>query len=117
MSDIVTAYLETWNTTDAAARTALLARHWTPGATYTDPLAEAVGADAIGTTIGAIHQQFPGFVFTQVGEPDAHHRQIRFQWGLGPAGAEPVIIGFDVVVTDDQGRIDTVLGFLDKVPG
>ena len=27
-----------------------------------------------------------------------------------------VIVGFDVVVLDDDGRIDTVLGFLDKVP-
>ena len=117
MKDTVTAYLRTWNTTDATARTELLARHWAPAASYTDPLAEAVGHEAIGATIGAVHEQFPGFVFTPVGEPDTHHRQVRFQWGLGPADAEPVIIGFDVLVTDEQGRIDTVLGFLDKVPG
>ena len=40
----------------------------------------------------------------------------RFTWGLGPADAEPLVVGFDVVVLDDEGRIDTVLGFLDKVP-
>lgn len=117
MNDVVTAYLQTWNTTDAGERTELLSRHWAPAATYTDPLAEAVGREAIGATIGAVHEQFPGFVFTPVGEPDAHHQQVRFQWGLGPAGAEPVVIGFDVLVTDEQGRIETVLGFLDKVPG
>lgn len=117
MNDIVRTYLQTWNSTDPQARTALLTEHWAPAATYTDPLADATGRDAIGTTIGAVHEQFPGFVFTQVGEPDHHHRQVRFQWGLGPAGAEPVIIGFDVLVTDEQGRIETVLGFLDKVPG
>jgi hypothetical protein len=44
-------------------------------------------------------------------------RQTRFQWGLGVAGAEPVIVGFDVAVIDEDGRITTVLGFLDKVPG
>jgi len=50
------------------------------------------------------------------GPVDAHHQQARFSWGLGPADAEPLIVGFDVVVLDDDGRIDTVLGFLDKVP-
>ena len=60
--------------------------------------------------------QFPGFVFTPAGPVDAHHQQARFTWGLGPAGAEPVVVGFDVAVTGDDGRITTVLGFLDKVP-
>lgn len=43
-------------------------------------------------------------------------RQLRFQWGLGPAGEEPVVIGFDVVVLDDDRRIQDVRGFLDQVP-
>ena len=47
---------------------------------------------------------------------DAHHQQLRFSWGLGPAGDEPLIIGFDVVVLDDQGRVADVRGVLDKVP-
>ena len=45
------------------------------------------------------------------------HRQVRFRWGLGPHDAEPLIIGFDVVIVDDDGRIADVRGFLDKVPG
>jgi hypothetical protein len=60
--------------------------------------------------------QFPGFVFTLAGPVDAHHRQARFTWGLGPDGAEPLIVGSDVAVTDDDGRLVTVLGFLDQVP-
>jgi hypothetical protein len=63
-----------------------------------------------------VQQQFPGFVFTAGGAVDQHHRQARFGWGLGPDGAEPLVEGFDVVVLDDDGRITTVLGFLDKVP-
>ncbi|RAE73263.1 nuclear transport factor 2 family protein, partial [Burkholderia multivorans] len=42
--------------------------------------------------------------------------QVRFRWGLGPEGAEPVIIGFDVIIVDDHGRIEDVRGFLDRVP-
>lgn len=117
MSDLLTTYLACWNETDADARRALIDEHWSEGATYVDPLAEVAGQDAVAATIGAVQSQFPGFVFTPVGEADAHHDQARFRWGLGPAGAEPVVIGFDVVVTDADGRIESVLGFLDRVPG
>jgi len=117
MSDMITNYLACWNETDAEARLALLDRHWSRSATYVDPLVAVTGHDDLSAAIGAVHEQFPGFVFTPVGDVDAHHDQARFQWGLGPADAEPVIIGFDVVVTDADGRFDHVLGFLDRVPG
>ena len=77
-------------------------------------MAGAHGRDAIDATIAAAQPQFPGFVFTLAGPVDAHHRQARFTWGLGPDGAEPLIVGSDVAVTDDDGRLATVLGFLDK---
>ena len=51
-----------------------------------------------------------------VGPVDAHHRQARFGWALGPSGAESLIDGFDVLERDDDGRVTLVLGFLDKVP-
>ncbi|WP_309240848.1 hypothetical protein [Nocardia sp. BSTN01] len=35
---------------------------------------------------------------------------------LGTPGAEPLIVGFDVVVLDGD-RIARVHGFLDKIPG
>ncbi|MGV9713975.1 nuclear transport factor 2 family protein [Gordonia sp. NPDC003424] len=116
MNDIVTRYLDTWNATDDSARAHLLATQWSEDCAYVDPLADAHGREAVATTIGAVHAQFPDFVFTQVGDVDAHHRQARFQWGLGPQGADPVVIGFDVVVVDDAHRIHEVRGFLDKVP-
>ena len=80
-------------------------------------MAEARGRAAIDATIGAVQNQFPGLVFTLAGTVDAHHRQARFSWGLGPEGAEPLVVGFDVAVTDNRDKITTVLGFLDKVPG
>ena len=116
LNDTVTAYLSTWNATDAADRRALLKRHWSAGVTYTDPLAEVSGHDGVSAAIEAVHSQFPGFVFTLVSGPDTHHRQARFQWGLGPRDADPIVVGFDVLATDDEGRIQTVLGFLDQVP-
>ena len=82
-----------------------------------DPMADVQGHDALDATIGAVQAQFPGFVFTPAGPIDAHHQQARFTWTLGPAGEDAPVAGFDVVVTDAEGRIATVLGFLDKVPG
>ncbi|HEU5266080.1 MAG TPA: nuclear transport factor 2 family protein [Jatrophihabitans sp.] len=117
MTDLVDNYLACWNETDPAARRALIDQHWSADPAYCDPLVQIRGRNALDATIAAVHAQFPGFVFTPAGQVDAHHDQARFSWGLGPAGAEPVVIGFDVVVTDADGRIDTVLGFLDRVPG
>lgn len=119
MSDFSTTveeYLAAWNETDPVARRARIEKVWAPEATYTDPLVAIRGHEQIADTIGAVQQQFPAFVFTRVGEIDAHHEQIRFRWGLGPAGQEPVVIGFDVAVTDAHGRLQQVYGFLDKVP-
>ncbi|HEV7204839.1 MAG TPA: nuclear transport factor 2 family protein [Jatrophihabitans sp.] len=117
MSELFENYLACWNETDPTARRALIERHWSEDATYVDPLADVRGHEALDATIGAVQAQFPGFVFTPAGPVDAHHRQARFTWGLGPAGAEPLIVGFDVVVTGTDGRIETVLGFLDRGPG
>jgi hypothetical protein len=117
MTDIVERYLASWNETDPAARRKLIDELWAEDASYIDPMAEAHGRDEIDATIAAVQGQFPDFVFTPAGPVDAHHRQARFTWGLGPAGAEPIVVGFDVVVTDEDGRLTTVLGFLDKVPG
>ena len=116
MNDLIERYLACWNETEPAARRKLIDDLWVEDASYIDPMAEAHGRDAIDATIAAVQGQFPGLVFTPVGSVDAHHRQARFTWGLGPAGVEPIVIGFDVAVTDGDGRLTTVLGFLDKVP-
>jgi hypothetical protein len=115
MKGIVQQYLATWNAT-GDERATLISDHWSPEVTYTDPMAEASGHDGITAVVDGVQAQFPGLVFTQIGEVDAHHRQVRFRWGLGLEGAEPLVIGFDVLVIDELGRIQDVRGFLDKVP-
>jgi hypothetical protein len=109
-------YLTAWNATDPAARRAAIARVYTEDARYADPLADVTGHDQLDALIAAAHDQFPGFVFTPMGSVDGHHDQARFTWGLGPAGAEPVVVGSDVVTLAEDGRISLVLGFLDRVP-
>ncbi|WP_265446355.1 nuclear transport factor 2 family protein [Flexivirga meconopsidis] len=115
MDTVVNDYLATWNA-QGEQRTALLQKAFAQDVTYTDPLAETTGRAELDAVIDAVQRQFAGMTFTPIGEPDRHHSQVRFQWGLGPAGAEPVVIGFDVVVLDGDGRVADVRGFLDKVP-
>ena len=83
------------------------------------PLADVAGRDEIADLIGAVQERVPGHVFQLLDDlsVDAHHNVMRFSWELVPAaGGEPLAIGFDVAVTDDDGRIASVLGFLDKAP-
>jgi hypothetical protein len=109
-------YLAAWNQTDPAARRALVEELFTEDVRYTDPLADVEGRAALDATIAAVQEQFPGFVFRLAGPADAHHDQVRFTWHLGPEDGEPPVTGSDVAVTDGDGRIRTVLGFLDRVP-
>jgi hypothetical protein len=113
---LVQRYLAAWNATDPAERRAAIEAVFAPNARYVDPLADVTGTDALDALIAGAQEQFPGMRFTPVGEVDAHHDACRFQWGLGPEGAEPLVIGFDVAMVDADGRITGVAGFLDKVP-
>ncbi|MGN6242622.1 MAG: nuclear transport factor 2 family protein [Motilibacteraceae bacterium] len=110
-------YLDVWNETDAELRAQRLLTVFRDDVGYVDPLAQVRGADALFAVIGAVHQQFPGWVFRLAGPVDGHHGRLRFSWALGPDGA-PVapVVGFDVAVLAEDGRITDVHGFLDQVP-
>jgi hypothetical protein len=112
----VQGYLAAWNATDPAERRAAVEAVFAPDARYVDPLADVTGTDALDALIAAVQEQFPGMRFVPVGDVDAHHDVCRFRWGLGPEGAEPLVIGFDVAMVGPDGRITAVQGFLDKVP-
>ncbi|MEU6812533.1 nuclear transport factor 2 family protein [Streptomyces sp. NPDC046831] len=113
----VARYLEAWNAREPEALTKAVAAAFTPDGTYTDPLADVRGHEHIAAVISAAHEQFPGFAFRLTGAVDGHHDTARFSWELVSEadGAAPVA-GFDVIALDGEGRIRTVLGFLDRVP-
>ena len=62
MQEIVEKYLAAWNETDPAKRRALVDEVWAEDGSYTDPLADVRGRAEIDGLIGAVQQQFPGFV-------------------------------------------------------
>jgi hypothetical protein len=120
MSDLTTTvnqYLATWNEADADKRGAAIAELFAPDAPYIDPLAAVAGHDGVAAVIAGAREQFKGLSFELLGDVDTHHNVARFRWGLvTEPGTEPIAIGFDVMVTVDDGLIQGVYGFLDKVP-
>lgn len=113
----VARYFKAWNTGDPEALAEAVAAAWTADGSYTDPLAEAGGHDRIAAVIAGAHERFPGFSFRLTGAVDGHHDIARFGWELvsGADGSAPVA-GFDVITLDEDGRIRSVHGFLDRVP-
>jgi hypothetical protein len=109
-------YIDAWNTTDEDARRQAVAELYSADAQYTDPLAAVTGRDQICGLIAAVQSQFPGWTFRLTGPVDGHHDLLRFGWQLGPEGEVAPVGGFDAVLTGDDGRIQVVLGFLDRVP-
>jgi hypothetical protein len=114
--DVVERYLAVWNETDAARRRELIAQTWTEGASYRDPLMQGDGHAGINALVQGVHQQFPGYRFRQVGAVDGHHTYVRFAWELGPQDGPAPIAGSDVAILAPDGRVQSVIGFLDRVP-
>ncbi|MFI5754630.1 nuclear transport factor 2 family protein [Streptomyces sp. NPDC051569] len=117
VNDLATRYIGIWNEPDSDRRAAAIGELFADDATYTDPLATVQGHEAVAALITGARDQFQGLRFHVLGAPDTHHNLTRFQWELVPeGGADSIVIGFDVVATDKDNKIEQVLGFLDKVP-
>lgn len=115
LKKIADAYIAAWNATDATDRATRIAAAFTETVSYRDPLMAGEGHDGIAALIAGVQDRFTGYRFTLRGEPDGFADTIRFSWGLGPDGAEPLVEGTDICEIDD-GRLARVTGFLDKVP-
>jgi hypothetical protein len=114
---LVDRYLAAWNESDADRRRKAIAALWSEDGGYTDPLASVTGWPGLEAVLTGAHNQFKGFVFKRLGRVDGHHNTARFQWELVPtAGGESIVIGSDVAVVGEDGRLRHVYGFLDKVP-
>ncbi|HWL82857.1 MAG TPA: nuclear transport factor 2 family protein [Roseomonas sp.] len=110
-------YIAAWNETDPTRRQALLAALWTENATYQDPLMQGTGHAGIAALIEGVQARFPGFRFALAGRPDGYADRLRFSWTLGPASGEVVVAGTDFAQLAEDGRLHTVAGFLDRLPG
>ncbi|MEU2670471.1 nuclear transport factor 2 family protein [Streptomyces sp. NPDC007164] len=116
--EAVQRYFAAWNAATDEELAKAVAAAFTEDATYTDPLADVRGHEELTAAVDGAHQQFPGFEFRLSGTPDGHHDIVRFGWELvSTADGSAPVAGFDVITLADDGRITSVSGFLDRVPG
>lgn len=109
-------YFAIWNETDAEQRARLIEKTWAPEGTFVDPSFEATGYDELSAMVGTAQGMFPGLRFTVTGTPDEHHDRIRWTWELAAEGQPAVARGTDIVTVAADGRITSVVGFLDFAP-
>lgn len=113
--ELVERYLASWNEPDAGRRRDLIASLWTDTASYVDPLMKSEGRDGIDAMIAAVQARFPAHRFRRSGEVDAHNDRIRFGWELLTGSGASIASGTDFGVLAN-GRLQSVTGFLDRVP-
>jgi hypothetical protein len=73
------------------------------------------GHREIAGLIAAAQAKFPDLRFALLRPADGFGDHVRFFWGLGPQGHEPIIKGTDFVLRDGD-LVTAVVGFLDQVP-
>ncbi len=101
----------------ATSRRELIAKTWSEDATYVDPVMKGDGPAGIDAMTASAQAQFPGHAFRRTGAADAHNDWVRFGWELvDVASGEPLIAGIDVAQVAPDGRLQSIVGFLDRVP-
>ena len=109
-------YFAMWNEADADRRAEIIEATWTADGVFVDPSFEVAGHEGLTKMVETAHQMFPGHAFSRTGEIQQHHNHLRWSWHLAAAGQDPVAGGTDVVTLDADGKIQSVVGFLDFAP-
>jgi SnoaL-like domain len=113
----VDAYVATWNEIDPARRRAGIVRAWSEAGTYRDPVMTSDGHAGVDAMLAGVQAKFPGFVLKRTSKVDVHNGALRFRWSLGPAEGPSVVEGVDFCSLAPDGRLASVVGFIDKMPG
>jgi len=116
LTDLIDAYIAMWNETNDARRRELIARVWTEGARYLDPVMEGEGRSGIDAMVRGVQERFPGHRFRRTSDVDSHHDRLRFGWELGPESGPAIVKGTDMGIVS-EGRLSAITGFFDQAPG
>jgi hypothetical protein len=98
---------------DTEKRHKAIARLWAEDGVFIDHNDRYEGHSRIALAADGLAKKFPNFVFTERGEIMALHGVGKLEWGFGPAGAEAVVTGIDVLVTKGD-KIGAIYTFLDS---
>ena len=68
--------------------------------------------------IAAVQEHFAGYSFRLKSDVDAHNDRVRFQWEAGGTQDAPLhFVGTDFALVAGDGRLKSVTGFVDEMPG
>jgi hypothetical protein len=115
-TSLADAYVASWNETDPAKRLAAIARVWGERGAYRDPLMASDGHAGIDAMIAGVQAKFAGLVLKRTSKVDSHNGNLRFTWSLGPADGPAVVEGVDFCQLAPDGKLASVVGFIDKAP-
>jgi hypothetical protein len=116
-NELVMGYIAAWNERDAKRRRAIIARTWTEKGTYVDAARRGEGHDGIDRTIQAAQESHPGYVLRLVSGIERQNGFLRFSWAAGGSAEAPLYIGgTDFAIVAEDGRLETVAGFVDAAP-
>jgi len=117
VNEAVVRYLAAWNETDPKRRRELVAKTWTEDGSYIDHARDGEGHAAIDAMIGRVQEQFQGYRFVLASGIEAHHGNARFSWVAGgTTDAQLYFKGTDFVTLAKDGRLKSVIGFIDAAP-
>lgn len=111
LEQLIDDYCAAWSEPDLARRAQLLARVWAPGASYTDPRAQLVGADQLSAHITKILAQRPGARVVRTSAIDLHHGAARFAWRVVQADGSMLPEGIDFAEISADGKLQRIVGF------
>ncbi len=114
--ETVEAYLAAWNETDEGKQRRLIDKCWADSGTYTDPMADIAGREALVGLISQFHQQMPGGTIALASGLDEHHGHLRFAWKLVLADGSTRLEGIDVGQLAPDGRLQSIVGFWGAPP-
>jgi len=109
-------YIAMWNETDPTRRREIIAKLWSDNARYIDPLMSGDGPAGIDAMVQGVQQRFPAHRFSLTSKVDGHNDRLRFGWALGDGSAEPLVAGVDFGVVTADGRLQSITGFIDRMP-
>jgi hypothetical protein len=117
VNELVARYMATWNERVPDRRRTLVASTWTEDGTYTDAHRHGAGHDEIDRMIETAQQHFPGYRLGLVSGIEAHNGHVRFSWAAGGLSEAPLYLaGTDFAEVADDGRLKSVVGFVDAAP-
>ena len=117
INEVVVRYLDAWNERDDGRRREIVAKTWSDDGTYVDPARHGEGHDKISAMIGEAQSHFPGYALCLASGIQAHNGYVRFSWETVGSAKTPLrIVGTDFVTLSSDGRLKSVVGFVDAAP-